>query len=876
MKRLPVVSFFFAFSQRALVFAFATSTLVASVVSHAAASLTLQEPDFAGTFAVSASGAQPVLRDAAQGWTYFFGRGNVDGVEFSGWLFRMSHAGIADVNWRLPSDFQITEQYLAPDSTPIVQAYVKNSPTYEKRWYRLTRESIGKIVPAEIANTAQLPPRDSINLQRTSGLGSRLLPLSDGSTISFEIAVASAPTPAPPPTSTATYALRKRDARGSEQWSRVIDGRVHNLASDTLGNVYVLGEAVSISGKTANLLRLGSDGTLDAAWNPSIDVASNVSSIARVVSDRIIVADAISGSPNVNRLTTFDLASGSKLTERYPEFAFTGITDDGTVLSTHADGHWALLDARKNDTSHDRVSDARIGQTAYISAALRWNDGYVLGGNFLYWFDGNLYRNIMRIDAAFRLDPTWTPQIDGTVAALAVDAQARLIVGSNSASGREAKLTRFRADKTLDRRWNPLVTGDIYKIYPVSDGILYIGGAYSAIDGVARRSIARFRSDDTLDGDWASKPSWPVLDAVRYGQFGRDGIYDILDTGNNGVYFSWEDGYSNGADSGIVRLARDGVGAELSVPRGAGFGPRDPATGVVYGIGDAWELTSGRERGSALIRLVPPTMNVDVAWTTYAGEHGRQFAGFAYQTSEHIYVCRGRNVWLDIELRRFDKMTGREDPVWRSDERYLCNATSFERGADSTTVFGAAFDGALTRFSTTATNEPMSVIEYYSHVAKRFFITARADEIALLDAQSANFIRTGMQFSAVAATVRSGDTTSAPICRFYSPPEAGGSNTHFYGRDSDCTMLKRFPTLRYEGYDFRTGLPESGGACPSALPQPVYRLFNQVTASNSGNHRYVVSEARKNEMNAAGWISEGVAFCTTSVTDSRSLAEITQ
>ena len=465
--------------QRLFSLTVAAAALVTCVASHAAVPLTLQEPDFAGTFAVSASGAGPVMRDAAHGWTYFSGSGNVEGVAFSAWLFRLSDAGIADVNWRLPSDFQITEQYLAPDGTPIVQALVKNSPTYEKRWYRLAGESIGPIAPVEIANTAQLPPRDSINLQQNTGLEPRLLPLSDGSIISFEVAIT------PAPASTATYTLRKRDARGSEQWSRVIGGRAHNLASDTRGNVYVLGEAVSISGKTANLLRVGSDGAADAAWNPSIDVASNVSSIVRVVSDRIIVADAIGGSPNVYRLTTFDLASGGKLTQRYPQFAFTGITDDGTVLSTHADGHWALLDARKNDASNDRVSDARIGQTAYISTALRWNDGYVLGGNFLYWFDGKLYRNIMRIDAEFRPDPTWSPQIDGTVEALAVDAQSRLIVGSNSASGREAKLTRFNADKTLDARLSPLITGDVYKIYPVSDGMIYIGGAYSSINGVA-------------------------------------------------------------------------------------------------------------------------------------------------------------------------------------------------------------------------------------------------------------------------------------------------------------------------------------------------------------------------------------------------------
>ncbi len=154
----------------------------------------------------------------------------------------------------------------------------------------------------------------------------------------------------------------------------------------------------------------------------------------------------------------------------------------------------------------------------------------------------------------------------------------------------------------------------------------------------------------------------------------------------------------NGSSAGGVRLSRQGVGAELSVPRGlreGGSMMRDATTGVIYATADAWELTSGRDRGTALIRLLPPDMTVDPAWTTFAGERGRQFYGFAYQTDTHVYACRAA---ISSEVRRFDKLTGREDPDWRSDETYLCNA-AFERGTDgSTTVFS----------SSSTTNEPQN------------------------------------------------------------------------------------------------------------------------------------------------------------------------
>ena len=126
---------------------------------------------------------------------------------------------------------------------------------------------------------------------------------------------------------------------------------------------------------------------------------------------------------------------------------------------------------------------------------------------------------------------------------------------------------------------------------------------------------------------------------------------------------------------------------------------------------------------------------------------------------------------------------------------------------------------------------------------------------------------------AVIALVRCADITRTPICRLYAPPEAGGSSTHCYGRDADCTLLKRFSTLRYEGCDFRAGVP-TNGTCPAALPTPVFRLFNNADTSNRGNHYYLPGEIQRNEMLVAGWTDEGVAFCTSAATGARPLADV--
>jgi Domain of unknown function (DUF5122) beta-propeller/Repeat of unknown function (DUF5648) len=838
-----------------------------AIAPGAAQPVVLQEPDWSGMFTVGDVGPVPVLRDAARGWTYF-GGGVVEGVSFPASLFRISDAGLPDTQWRLPSGFQITERYLAPDGTPIVQAYVApGTSNFEKRWYRLPVQGTGLVTPIELPSLFDLPPRDSIDLTQNTGLEVRPFPLADGFLVTYQYVPASTIGVA------GSFLLRKRDRRGNEVWSMPVGGYMHTLAADAASRLYVFGDAVSLGSTTGNFLRLNPDGSVDTAWKPDIGIASNMALIVRVVADRIIIASSVGGPTPTYRVTTLDTQGGRKLTDRELRYGVGTIADDGTVLSASAGGYWGLLDSTRNDASGDRISVARVGSPGTVQTSVPWRDGYVLGGNFLYWFDGKLYRNLMRVDAAFRPDPSWMPDVPDAVAALVVDRDGRLLVASNSASGVQARIQRFNANGALDNSWQPVFKGDVYKLLPASDGMLFVGGAYSAVNDVARNSLARFRADGTLDPEWASQPTWPVL-RQGFAGWGRDGVFGLLDAGGDGVYFTWQDAYMNGAEGGVIRLARDGLGAAQTLNRGVADGGlplRDPATGTLYSIADGWGL--GGQRGTVLVRMTPPTFSVDTLWATYAGEYGRQFGGFAYQTASHIYVCRGQNVWLGMQVRRFDKTSGQEDPNWSSDETYLCNADYFLRVGDSTVVSSPLY-GPLGRYGTTARNTANTVVEYYSRDAKRFFITARANEIAQLDAMPANFARTGMTFAAETALVRTfSDTTRAPVCRFYAPPNAGGSNTHFYGRESDCTLLKRFSTLRYEGFDFRVGVPVNS-ACPAALPQPVFRLFNNASTSNNGNHRYVVSETRRAEMLTAGWVDEGVAFCTASATDSRGLEQI--
>ena len=164
----------------------------------------------------------------------------------------------------------------------------------------------------------------------------------------------------------------------------------------------------------------------------------------------------------------------------------------------------------------------------------------------------------------------------------------------------------------------------------------------------------------------------------------------------------------------------------------------------------------------------------------------------------------------------------------------------------------------------------VSVIEYYVPLAERFFITGRKDEQDLLELYPKNFVRTGMRFTAKSSRYRDG--AEQPVCRFYSAPARGGSNSHFYGSGSDCAALNKGTSVQYEGFDFAVREPRvdiyKELVCPDDAPFPVIRLFNNRARFNDSSHRYVTNVDAAERLAKTGWLNEGAVFCSTQVTGS--------
>jgi serine protease len=154
----------------------------------------------------------------------------------------------------------------------------------------------------------------------------------------------------------------------------------------------------------------------------------------------------------------------------------------------------------------------------------------------------------------------------------------------------------------------------------------------------------------------------------------------------------------------------------------------------------------------------------------------------------------------------------------------------------------------------------MPVVEYYNTGLQHYFITAVAAEMAMIEAGGAGpgWQRTGYGFRAYLP--ENGVAIGAlPVCRFYGTP-GRGPNSHFYTVNAaECAIVKKDPGWTLEGTAFYLSAPVNGQC--EAGEQAVYRVYNNRFAQNDSNHRYTTDPNLYAQMQAQGWLAEGVVFC---------------
>ena len=663
--------------------------------------------------------------------------------------------------------------------------------------------------------------------------------------------------------------------RASLLWQQGFTDDVYASTPDARGGLFVrVCRKYSDCTSGGVISRFTADGVLDASWDgAAVNRAMAQSYLNRamlVLGDSLFVDATIDRTPDaINRannpftasIARFDL-SGK---ERARWVAASG--DDlvkqimggfgGKLLVEVNSEYGSPCEARVLDVTslvEERPTTFAFGQQGNVSEAYSFGSfGWLFLGNFDVWYGGQRYQNALRLRADGLPDTAWmakypvgdffSPKL--TQGILASPATTTLPSGE---------------DRTVLRVIS-LVTGDVTDL-PVPDNFYMFatGVAYGeSVDGKAHYYAVDPRSTPAVIR--RVSPSTGVLDAawsIVLPAHDQEYPAAVKTDGWDGLWLYWKR-TGLGDTTHITTIERfdlirqrltQSIVTQPSQTTGVIF--ESTATHVYIGtrrydltklgaLDPFWDLA----RSVAPAELVAPV--VTGRYLYYDTPQGLRRAALGGDGSADV-------AWIVAKPANASALVIKGSHNANDEVDYVLTLTGPNSEASSSV--------ATTR-NTQASNK--AVVEYFNRVASRYFMTGRASEQATLDALPASFQRTGMVFTAKSSEYR--DAPEQPVCRFYAAPESGGSNTHFYGTGEDCPALNTVRQLRFEGFDFAAIKP-TNAACPATAPNPVFRLFNNKSVTNQGNHRYVVSVATKARMIAQGWVDDGAVFCSTSVTDS--------
>ena len=312
---------------------------------------------------------------------------------------------------------------------------------------------------------------------------------------------------------------------------------VNTISVQADGKILVGGDFTTLGGggtgtTTRNHIgRLNVDGSLDASFNPGAN--GGVGAIAVQPNGKILVGGSFTslgggGTGTITRKYIGRLNADGSLDTNCESETDAPVTDiavqaDGKILvgglfNNLRDGSVAIgrnFIGRFNADGSVDLSFSSEADSTVTAIAVQADGKILIGGYFttLESFGGTTTRNhIGRINVNGSVDTSFNPGANGTVTAIAVQADGKILVGGSFTSlggGGEGTTTRnyigrLNADGSLDASFNPGANGTVYAIAVQADGKTLVGGYFTALGGggtgtTTRNNIGRLNADGSLD-----------------------------------------------------------------------------------------------------------------------------------------------------------------------------------------------------------------------------------------------------------------------------------------------------------------------------------------------------------------------------------------
>lgn len=340
-----------------------------------------------------------------------------------------------------------------------------------------------------------------------------------------------------PVTSEPTFRLLRLNADGTVDTSFKTDVNsiVNAVAVQSDGKILAGGGFTSVTpnGGAAvtrnHLLRLNSDGSLDTAFDPSVN--NSVLTIAVQLDGGVIIGGAFSQVTSANAGVAFFRNRLARLTRDGTVDSSYAPTVNGSVVTAvlQSDGRLLIGGAFSGvtpsslDSVVTRYYVARLNfdgtldttfdpsPNAAVNAIVVEDDGrVVLGGNFTQVrfgaiFGGAPVNRMVRVAADGSADVPFSSDLAGRVLVSAVQPDGKIVIGGTfiSVGGfTHFRLARLNADGSVDNTFNPSFNSTVQSLAVQSDGKVLVGGTFTSVNETSILYLARLNSDGTLDKDF--------------------------------------------------------------------------------------------------------------------------------------------------------------------------------------------------------------------------------------------------------------------------------------------------------------------------------------------------------------------------------------
>ncbi len=163
------------------------------------------------------------------------------------------------------------------------------------------------------------------------------------------------------------------------------------------------------------------------------------------------------------------------------------------------------------DTAFDPNAN---GQVAAIAVQA---DGRVLAGGLFTAIGGQTRNALARLNAVTGVPDSFDPNAAGSVSAIAVQSDGKILIGGNFQSINlqpRSRLARVNTDGTLDTVFDPNADDFLTSIVVQTDGQILVGGKFRTIGGQTRNSIARLNPATGTADAFNPNPSATVIAAT--------------------------------------------------------------------------------------------------------------------------------------------------------------------------------------------------------------------------------------------------------------------------------------------------------------------------------------------------------------------------